>query len=149
MRSTAPIPAWPAAWSPAASATCWPSPATGGCRSMPPPRTPPRRSPRDRPAAAGQAAPAAPAAPAPRREPWAWIALHPRAAASPHQDSEGHAHQPRGEWSLLVRRNLSTGELAFYRCYAPTPTTLAQLITVAGRRWSIEESFQSSKGLAG
>ena len=48
-----------------------------------------------------------------------------------------------------MRRNLSTGELAFYRCYAPTPTTLAQLIAVAGRRWSIEESFQSGKGLAG
>jgi len=48
-----------------------------------------------------------------------------------------------------VRRNLSTGQPAFYRCYAPTPTTLARLITVAGRRWTIEESFQGGKGLAG
>jgi SRSO17 transposase len=48
-----------------------------------------------------------------------------------------------------VRRNLTTGELAFYRCYTPAPTTLAQLITVAGRRWTIEESFQAGKGLAG
>ena len=48
-----------------------------------------------------------------------------------------------------MRRNLRTGELAFYRCYAPTPTTLAHLITVAGRRWTIEESFQAGKGLAG
>jgi SRSO17 transposase len=84
----------------------------------------------------------------PRRYAWAWIALHPRAAAAARSDAEGHPHQ-RGEWSLLVRRNLSTGELAFYRCFAPTPTTLAQLIAVAGRRWSIEESFQSGKGLAG
>ena len=103
----------------------------------------------DLPRCAWQVRSAGAGAHGPRRYAWAWIALHPRAAASPHQDSEGHAHQPRGEWSLLVRRNLSTGELAFYRCYAPTPTTLAQLITVAGRRWSIEESFQSSKGLAG
>jgi SRSO17 transposase len=86
----------------------------------------------------------------PRRYAWAWIALHPRAAASAGgRRDEDREQQPRGNWSLLVRRNLSTGELAFYRCYAPGPTTLAQLITVAGRRWSIEESFQSGKGLAG
>ena len=30
--STAPTQDWPAAWRPVASATCWPSPATGGCR---------------------------------------------------------------------------------------------------------------------
>ncbi|HVI34751.1 MAG TPA: IS701 family transposase, partial [Gaiellales bacterium] len=80
----------------------------------------------------------------PRRYAWAWLALHPRAAAPARHDAAGHRQRPPGEWSLLVRRNLSTGELAFYRCYTPTPTTLAQLITVAGRRWSIEESFQSS-----
>jgi SRSO17 transposase len=85
----------------------------------------------------------------PRRYAWAWIALHPRAAASTQRGAEGHARQPRSEWSLLVRRSLRTGELAFYRCYAPTPTTLAQLIAIAGRRWSIEENFQSGKGLAG
>src|SRR3954447_7667817 len=85
----------------------------------------------------------------PRRHAWAWLALHPRASAPARHDAEGYRQRPPGEWSLLVRRNLSTGELAFYRCYTPTPTTLAQLITVAGRRWSIEESFQSSKGLAG
>jgi SRSO17 transposase len=85
----------------------------------------------------------------PRRSAWAWLALHPRAAAPARHDAEGHRQRPPGEWSLLVRRNLRTGELAFYRCYTPTPTTLTQLITVAGRRWSIEESFPSSKGLAG
>jgi SRSO17 transposase len=85
----------------------------------------------------------------PRRYAWAWLALHPGTAAPARHDAEGHRQRPPGEWSLLVRRNLRTGELAFYRCYTPTPTTLAQLITVAGRRWSIEESFQSSKGLAG
>jgi hypothetical protein len=48
-----------------------------------------------------------------------------------------------------VRRNLSTGVLAFYRCYAPAAVTLTQLIKIAGRRWTIEENFQSGKGLAG
>jgi len=45
--------------------------------------------------------------------------------------------------------NPTTGELAYYRCYAPEPTTLTRLVAVAGRRWAIEESFQAAKGLAG
>lgn len=50
---------------------------------------------------------------------------------------------------LLVRRSISTVELAFYRCYTPTPVPLATLVAVAGRRWTIEESFQAGKGLTG
>jgi SRSO17 transposase len=50
---------------------------------------------------------------------------------------------------LLIRRNCRTGELAFYRAHAPTPVPLAELVRVAGTRWKIEESFQSSKELAG
>lgn len=50
---------------------------------------------------------------------------------------------------LLIRHSIRTGELAFYRCYAPTPVPLATLVAVAGRRWTIEESFQAGKGLAG
>jgi hypothetical protein len=48
-----------------------------------------------------------------------------------------------------VRRNHKTGELAFYRCYMPRPVPLAILVRVAGRRWSIEETFQAGKGLVG
>ena len=54
-----------------------------------------------------------------------------------------------GCWWLLVRRNRITGELAFYRCYAPQIVPLRELVRVAGRRWTIEESFQTAKGLAG
>lgn len=50
---------------------------------------------------------------------------------------------------LLVRRNDSTGELAYYRCYAPGPVPLRELVRVAGRRWKVEESFQTAKGQAG
>jgi hypothetical protein len=39
-----------------------------------------------------------------------------------------------GRHWLLVRRNRTTGELAFYRCYTPRPTPLALLVKVAGRR---------------
>ena len=50
---------------------------------------------------------------------------------------------------LLIRRNDATGEHAYLRCYAPRPATLHTLVTVAGQRWRIEESFQAAKGLTG
>ncbi len=52
-------------------------------------------------------------------------------------------------WWLLVRRHRHTGELAFYRCYSPDVVPLRELVRVAGRRWTVEESFQAGKGLAG
>lgn len=53
-----------------------------------------------------------------------------------------------GSRQLLIRRNRSTGELAYYRCYSPTPVPLTTLVRVAGSRWRVEEFFQSGKGLA-
>nr|WP_067708612.1 IS701 family transposase [Actinoplanes awajinensis] len=50
-----------------------------------------------------------------------------------------------GRHWLLIRRNRSTGELAFYRCWSPEQVPLHHLVTVAGYRWSIEESFQATK----
>lgn len=55
------------------------------------------------------------------------------------------ADQHQGHHWLLIRRNRSTGELAFYRCWSPQPVPLHHLVAVAGRRWSIEESFQATK----
>jgi SRSO17 transposase len=48
---------------------------------------------------------------------------------------------------LLIRRHPRTTALAFYRCYAPQPVTLAALVKTAGLRWTIEENFQAGKGL--
>jgi SRSO17 transposase len=64
---------------------------------------------------------------------WAWLA-----AASPRH-------------SLLVRRHLKTGELAFCYCYVPTgqPASKARLIRAAGLRWPVEESFEFGKGCFG
>lgn len=70
---------------------------------------------------------------------WAWIELLPDQSAD--QDS--------GQHHLLIRRNDSTGELAYLRCYAPESTSLAKLVRVAGQRWRVEESFQAAKGLTG
>ncbi len=49
----------------------------------------------------------------------------------------------------MVRRNRTNGELAFYRCFTPRPTPLAVLVRVAGTRWTVEERFQTGKGLCG
>lgn len=54
-----------------------------------------------------------------------------------------------GHHQILVRRNRRTRELAFYRCYSATRVPLSTLVRVAGRRWTVEETFQSGKDLAG
>lgn len=70
----------------------------------------------------------------PRYYDWAWI------------DAEADAGVGH---SVLIRRNNNTGELAFYRCYSPRPTSLATLVKVAGARWMVEECFQTAKGQVG
>jgi SRSO17 transposase len=50
---------------------------------------------------------------------------------------------------LLIRSSPTTGELAYYLTCTPDPVPLSRLVKVAGRRWRVEESFQTSKGLAG
>jgi len=69
---------------------------------------------------------------------WAWIGIDPDTT-----------NPPAGQRWLLIRHNQRTGELAYYRCYAPGSATLARLVKVAGRRWSIEENFQTAKTLTG
>jgi SRSO17 transposase len=54
-----------------------------------------------------------------------------------------------GRYWLLVRRGLTDGELAHYLCFCPPTASLADLVAVAGRRWAIEESFQTAKGEVG
>ena len=53
--------------------------------------------------------------------------------------------------SLLVRRHLKTGELAFCYCYIPDGqfASKAQLIRAAGLRWPAEESFELGKDCFG
>ncbi len=54
-----------------------------------------------------------------------------------------------GQRWLLARRNRRTGELAYYRCHNPQLVPLSTLVSVAGRRWTVEESFQTAKGQTG
>lgn len=68
---------------------------------------------------------------------WAWIRL-----AAPAAEAAAGGHH----W-LLIRRRISDGELAFYRCWSPGREHFRRLVAVAGRRWSIETCFQTGKGI--
>jgi len=48
---------------------------------------------------------------------------------------------------LLIRKHLSTGELAYHYCYLPPgrPATLMMLVRVACLRWPVEEGFEFGK----
>jgi SRSO17 transposase len=75
----------------------------------------------------------------PRFYDWAWL---------DDVGTDGDPHD-NGWHSLLIRRNNTTGELAFYRCWTPRPASLAQLVRTAGIRWTVEEGFQTAKGQVG
>jgi SRSO17 transposase len=64
---------------------------------------------------------------------WAWITITPPAG------------EAAGCHSLLIRRRISDGELAFYRCWSPQQVPLHALVRVAGTRWNVETCFQTSK----
>lgn len=73
----------------------------------------------------------------PRTYDWAWLPL---------SDAPGSA--PGHRW-LLARRNRTTAEIAYYRCFSTRLPRLGALARVAGRRWSIEVNFQHAKNLVG
>lgn len=52
-----------------------------------------------------------------------------------------------GVWTrgLLIRRSLTDGELAFFTTWCPAGTGIATLVAVEGRRWAIEDAFETAK----
>jgi SRSO17 transposase len=68
---------------------------------------------------------------------WAWVSITP-----PDEEQTGHH-------ALLIRRSLTDGELAFYRCWSPRPVGLPTLVRVAGTRWCVETCFQTGKNATG
>jgi len=52
-----------------------------------------------------------------------------------------------GLWTrgLLIRRSLGDGELAFFSTWCPAGTPIATLVAVEGRRWAIEDAFETAK----
>jgi SRSO17 transposase len=56
-----------------------------------------------------------------------------------------------GTWTrgLLVRRNITDGDLAFFSTWCPKTTPIQKLVLVEGRRWAIEDSFETAKNELG
>src|SRR5215469_8206968 len=52
-----------------------------------------------------------------------------------------------GEWirGLLIRRNIASGDMAFFSTWCPKGTPMTKLLAVEGHRWAIEDSFETAK----
>jgi SRSO17 transposase len=75
---------------------------------------------------------------------WAYLELADLEAAEYNQTLSGL--WTRG---LLIRRNIADGELAFFATWCPAGTPIAVLVSVEGRRWAIEDGFETAKNELG
>ena len=57
------------------------------------------------------------------------------------------ADDQTGLWTrgLLIRRSLADGERAYFTTWCPAGTPIQTLVGVEGRRWSIEDAFETAK----
>jgi hypothetical protein len=80
----------------------------------------------------------------PRFYDWAYLEL-----ADLDGEAEGYAGS-RGLWTrgLLIRRSLADRELAFFSTWCPKGTPAEVLVRVEGRRWAIEDAFETAKDRA-
>lgn len=62
-------------------------------------------------------------------------------------DADEYDETQSGLWTrgLLIRRNISDGDLAFFTTWCPAGTDIQALVAVEGRRWAIEDSFETAK----
>ncbi len=75
---------------------------------------------------------------------WAYLELADLEAAEYDEHSSGL--WTRG---LLIRRHVADGELAFFTTWCPAGTPIETLVQVEGRRWAIEDSFETAKNELG
>jgi SRSO17 transposase len=91
----------------------------------------------DVPARAWQRLSAGEGSKGPRLYDWAWLPYRSDAA-------------PGWQKGLLIRRKIrKPEEFTFYLTLSPTETRLAELVRVAGTRWTIEACFEAAKGEVG
>lgn len=66
-------------------------------------------------------------------------------------DASEYDETRSGLWTrgLLIRRNISNGELAFFTTWCPAGTDIQTLVSVEGHRWAIEDSFETAKNELG
>ena len=80
----------------------------------------------------------------PRLHDWAYLEL---------ADLEADAYIGgyEGLWTrgLLIRRHVADGELAYFTTWCPAGTPIETLVAVEGRRWVIEDAFETAKNELG
>jgi SRSO17 transposase len=66
-------------------------------------------------------------------------------------DADEYDETKSGLWTrgLLIRRNISDGDLAFFTTWCPAGTGIETLVSVEGHRWAIEDSFETAKNELG
>ena len=66
-------------------------------------------------------------------------------------DAAEYNEERSGLWTrgLLIRRNIADGDLAFFTTWCPAGTDIQALVSVEGRRWAIEDSFETTKNELG
>ncbi|SFL84344.1 Transposase DDE domain-containing protein [Methylobacterium pseudosasicola] len=66
-------------------------------------------------------------------------------------DLAGVDDDQTGVWTrgLLIRRSLADGERAYFTTCCPAGTPIATLVAVEGRRWTIEDAFETAKSELG
>src|SRR5829696_8556108 len=106
---------------------------------------PPRRSPQGSRRAPGSASPRGTARKASgcttgRIASWAYCELA-------DLDAGAYAEGETGLWTrgLLIRRSIAEGQLAFFSTWCPAGTPIETLVSVEGRRWAIEDAFETAK----
>ena len=81
----------------------------------------------------------------PRLHDWAYLELA-------DLDASEYNSTLTGTWTrgLLIRRSIADDDdLAFFSTWCPTGTAMKRLVSVEGRRWSIEDSFETAKNELG
>src|ERR687894_3000471 len=76
----------------------------------------------------------------PRLSDWAYLELA-------DLDADEYRAGATGVWTrgLLIRRGLADGECAYVRTWCPAGTTMENLVAVEGRRWAVEDAFETAK----
>lgn len=66
-------------------------------------------------------------------------------------DADENDEAKSGVWTrgLLIRRNISDGDLAYFTTWCPAGTDIQALVAGEGRRWAIEDSFETTKNELG
>jgi SRSO17 transposase len=77
----------------------------------------------------------------PRLFDWAYLPL----ATLPADALDASLDQSLWTRGLLVRRSLSDGAFSYFTTWCPAGTPMQTLVAVEGRRWAIEDAFETAK----